>query len=744
KTIFKKIEADPNKNCLVVYYDIANVSNQNNNHNNESNGFKQMIRISKAANRNVDISKLAKKIQRKCDIIPNIRLPEVLFALLELNRNGSLSSNLSYEFPFVMQNFLTKNSSLELNQSQIDVGIVSLGQLDYYIELLYDELEDKIKGAFAIFKLVSDPENIKSLSMNDTLLCALSRVLREDGKKSLELSIYISCIFSHFAQYADFHFAISNYKVGSTCLELIYFEVLREESWGKELNQKKNIAEKQLENLKAKLSYEKLLVSYQSLVKKQNILFKYALYILMNISEDLKLEFKIINKEIISLLVKLLERNNQDLLLIIVIYLKKLSVFIENKNQMKELSVLKYLTALLFVDNELLIFNTLKLMYNLMIDREIRISFIRNSSLSKLISFFGKGSYMPVIVSIFYLISCEAKYVVIFANYPQLIGQLLEKALQNVDYRTVLYDLLANMAHNPQLAQIMYESEDFNEIVKITFLDNNINLLRLCRNISCHDNNSLKLTLVNFQENLIETMINSQNNTPQLIECAATLTNLSRVQSDWLDLYQKYPIYNFLIQVFDSNSKLKKSNTSNVLWYVLLFVAATCHQAELSVYLIKNNFVDRMIELLNENQENDEIVLNIIYCCYVLVKMAVDLRPQIIEKSKLPDYLIDLMYDRNFRIKSLCTATLDLISENGTEFADRVKHEKFNSYNSKWLNMVQSDRASDESSHSILEDMFIYPDLFLKMDILNDSSSDNLSCDDNPLINENHSTKRPI
>ena len=91
------------------------------------------------------------------------------------------------------------------------------------------------------------------------------------------------------------------------------------------------------------------------------------------------------------------------------------------------------------------------------------------------------------------------------------------------------------------------------------------------------------------------------------------------------------------------------------------------------------------------------------------------------------------MYDRNFKIKSLCTATLDLIADDGSEFAKKIKHEKFNAYNNKWLSMIQTDRSSDESSHSMLEDMFIYPDLFLKVDLLNDSSSENFS-DDNQTV----------
>ena len=152
---------------------------------------------------------------KKCDIIPKLRLPELVAALLEMNRNGSLTSTLSYEFPFVMQNFLSTSNFLLESENMIDANNVSFAHLDYYIELLYDELEDKIKGALSILNLVCKPENVSSLSKNDTLLCALSRVLREDGKKSLELSIYIACIFSHFSSYVDFHFAISNVSFAS-------------------------------------------------------------------------------------------------------------------------------------------------------------------------------------------------------------------------------------------------------------------------------------------------------------------------------------------------------------------------------------------------------------------------------------------------------------------------------------------------------------------------------------------------
>lgn len=54
--------------------------------------------------------------------------------------------------------------------------------------------------------------------------------------------------------------------------------------------------------------------------------------------------------------------------------------------------------------------------------------------------------------------------------------------------------------------------------------------------------------------------------------------------------------------------------------------------------------------------------------------------------------------------------------------------------------MISSDRSSDESSHSMLEDMFLYPDLFLKVDVLNDSSSENFS-DDNQIVESGNRAK---
>ena len=59
-----------------------------------------------------------------------------------------------------------------------------------------------------------------------------------------------------------------------------------------------------------------------------------ALYLLLNLAEDMHVEQKMRNKGLVTQLVSLLDRANQELLILVVSFLKKLSIFVENKDEM--------------------------------------------------------------------------------------------------------------------------------------------------------------------------------------------------------------------------------------------------------------------------------------------------------------------------------------------------------------------------------------------------------------------------
>ena len=70
--------------------------------------------------------------------------------------------------------------------------------------------------------------------------------------------------------------------------------------------------------------YERTKRKFSKLMEKQEQLLRVAFYLLLNISEDVKIEVKIRNKNVIPLLVRTLERCNVELLILAVSFLKKL------------------------------------------------------------------------------------------------------------------------------------------------------------------------------------------------------------------------------------------------------------------------------------------------------------------------------------------------------------------------------------------------------------------------------------
>lgn len=65
-----------------------------------------------------------------------------------------------------------------------------------------------------------------------------------------------------------------------------------------------------------------------------SLLTSVALFLLLNLAEDTRTELKMRNKNIVHLLVKTLDREDEELLVLVVSFLKKLSIFLENKNDM--------------------------------------------------------------------------------------------------------------------------------------------------------------------------------------------------------------------------------------------------------------------------------------------------------------------------------------------------------------------------------------------------------------------------
>ena len=91
--------------------------------------------------------------------------------------------------------------------------------MDEYIQLFYEEsVEQKSKGAQSILYLCLSNENMEIMLEHETLLGTVSRTLRDDYKKSIELTLYLLNIFqaySNFTQFHEFLITVSFYLISN-------------------------------------------------------------------------------------------------------------------------------------------------------------------------------------------------------------------------------------------------------------------------------------------------------------------------------------------------------------------------------------------------------------------------------------------------------------------------------------------------------------------------------------------------
>lgn len=97
-----------------------------------------------------------------------------------------------------------------------------------------------------------------------------------------------------------------------------------------------------------------------------------AFYLLLNMAENVKLEEKMRRKHIVKMLVKALDRQNIDLLMLVSTFLKKLSIVGDNKDEMGALNIVAKLPRLFQSTHTDLVQVTLKLVFNLSFDGGLR------------------------------------------------------------------------------------------------------------------------------------------------------------------------------------------------------------------------------------------------------------------------------------------------------------------------------------------------------------------------------------
>ena len=264
-------------------------------------------------------------------------------------------------------------------------------------------------------------------------------------------------------------------------MDIMDYEVKRYSQWSRDIAHKKGRDSSKSDEIKQNelLKAEK---RFNAFVAKQEQALRVSIYLLLNLSEDTKVEEKMAKKSIVTLLAALLERKNQELLILVVSFMKKLSCYVKNKEEMKNLNVVDKLAPLLATeDNFDLVNATVRLLLNLSFDADLRARMIKVGLLPKLVLLMKKCSDDPVhhprsanlqnsVVCVLYHLSIEDKVKSMFAYtdcIPLVMKMILETVEDQVSLEVMAFGI--NLAANKRNAQLICEGHGLRVLMQRAF-----------------------------------------------------------------------------------------------------------------------------------------------------------------------------------------------------------------------------------------------------------------------------------
>lgn len=234
-------------------------------------------------------------------------------------------------------------------------------------------------------------------------------------------------------------------------------------------------------------------------------------------------------------------------------------------------------------------------------------------------------------------------------------------------------------------------------------------------------------------------MINECDDEDFLLECIGVLGNMVLPELDYSMLLQSHNLIPWIRKTLVPGGRAKDDMVLDTVVFL-----GTCATDELcSMLLCKSEVILSLIELLKAKQEDDEMVLQIIYV-FQQVLSNESTRNYIIRDTESPAYLIDLMHDKNIEIRKVCDYCLDIIAMSDPNWASRIKLEKFRNHNSQWLSMVETQEADDLQDYGTVEEEDDLP-AYLTSDYLNQIYQSGESNDDSGERSpSNGSFSRPV
>ena len=498
----------------------------------------------------------------------------------------------------------------------------------------------------------------------------LSRLLREDRGKSPDLILNIAYIFFAFSIFSDFHPLVMQHQIGNYTMKIIEWEMGAFKFRNDEIKQADD----------RKKASKKL----TKLTRKQEKLLTVCFHILLNFAEDVSVEKKMKKRHITSSLVTMLDRRSVDLQLLVITFLKKLSIFGENKNDMAKENVIPKLVKFTTTEQLPLLDAALRLMNNLAFDAQLRDKLAEHSIVPRLMDLLKRGVLVQTVLRLLYQISCSERALKTFRFVDGLIPFLLKTITGHREPSTkhTALALAINLATDATQAAELARGSQFKSLLQRALSSQDPILLKLVRNIAL-THAEARRHLAGCTDNQV-VIARSTDDSDVLVEIIGSLASLTADEVDWQNLCTKYELTSnlnkFLVPGFVED---------DIVLEVIMLVGSIAGESECSQLISHSNLVRGLYTIFSE--DDDDMLAQLCWTFYMLMRHE-DTRNIILDQTHVVEKLIELlMPERHPLVSKMADTALDVVMEADEELAVPIKQRKFQVHNREWLAKIDQD-----------------------------------------------------
>lgn len=441
-------------------------------------------------------------------------------------------------------------------------------------------------------------------------------------------------------------------------------------------------------------------------------------------------------KGIIQKLIAMLDRNNEELLILCVSFLKRLSIFAENKDEMCQLGILTNLSPLFPSKNNVFNQIVIRLLLNLSFDSSLQLEMIKQGYISKFYQLVNNSDFQTTLLCILLHISMHQESLIEFCNQQWIT--FLRRCLVNTEKHVLpeVVGLIVNLIHNPKFPQEFIDTEILRLLINRSLKNEDSLQLKIVRTLSqqeCFD----KMLLLDHVATLAGYITDCKNE-DMLVEAVAILSSIIILKFDYHKLLTDFNFTPFLLEKLADTRDIE----DDLLLEVIILIGTICRDEPSAVLLMDAGLLPVALSLLKEKQEDDEIVLQIVYTFYLLLFHPKS-RNRVISDSQVPAYLAELMHDKNKNITQYCDHALDIVMEQDAGWARRVMQEKFKWHNLQWLEIIMGEQFVDDSQllqqygHNDLMENLVMPQYLLSTSDVTQNGSDDAANFQDKLMERN-------